>query len=61
MKSAYHGICAKYFSGQMTEQEFQRRVAAYEGMMKHTDNTGLRYQMNQIYIHEREKAEMSNL
>ncbi len=61
MKSAYHGICAKYFSGQMNEPEFQRRVAAYEGMMKHTDNTGLRYQMNQIYIHEREKAEMSNL
>lgn len=61
MKSAYRGICAKYFSGQMTDQEFQRRIAAYEGMMKHTDNTGLRYQMNQIYIHEREKAEVNSL
>lgn len=61
MKSAYRGICARYFSGQMTEQEFKRRVAAYEGMMRHTDNTGLRYQMNKIYMHEGEKAEMSNL
>lgn len=60
MKAAYRVICAKYFSGQLTEREFQRKVAAYEGMMRHTDNTGLRYQMQKIYIHEMEKAGVNN-
>lgn len=61
MKSAYHCICAEYFAGRMSEAKFQRKVAAYEGMMRHTDNTGLRHQMNKIYIHEGAKAGVSNL
>lgn len=56
MKSAWHGICRKYFSGEMTEEAFLRRIASYDGMMRHTDNAGLRNQMNQIYLHEKEKA-----
>lgn len=61
MKSAFHGICRRYFHGDLSQTEYQRRVASYSGMMKHTDNAGLRHQMNQIYIFEKEKADMSNL
>lgn len=56
MKSAWHGICAKYFAGEMTEAEFKRRIASYGGMMKHTDNATLKQRMNEIYLQEREKA-----
>lgn len=56
MKRAFHAICRRYFAGELTEVEFKRRVASYEGMIKHTDSTGLRERMNQIYIHEKEKA-----
>lgn len=56
MKSAFHGICRRYFAGELTKEEFNRRVASYNGMMKHTDSTGLRERMNQIYIQEKEKA-----
>lgn len=56
MKSAWHGICASYFAGELSEAAFQRRRASYNGMIKHTDNAGLRQQMNEIYLLEKEKA-----
>lgn len=58
MKSAWRGICSRYFAGDMTDEEFRRRIASYDGMMRHTDNTGLRNQMNGIYLREKEKAQI---
>ncbi len=56
MKSSFHGICSRYFSGDLDDKEFQRRVAAYNGILKHTNNNGLKDQLNAIYVHEKEKA-----
>jgi len=56
MKSAFHGICRRYFTGDLTKEEFERRVASYKGMMKHTDSASLRQRMNEIYLHEKRKA-----
>lgn len=61
MKSAFRCICYRYFTGEISREAFQRRVASYSGMMAHTDNFGLRHQMNMIYVYEKEKAEMNNL
>lgn len=61
MKSAFRGICQKYFSGKMSEEEFNRRIASYSGMMSHTNNTGLKNQMNNIYIQERRKENVNSL
>lgn len=60
LKAAFHGISYRYFTGNLSEAEFQRRLASFEGLIKHTDNAGLRYQLNQIYVHEREKVNMEN-
>lgn len=56
MKSSFHGICRRYFTGELTEEEYRRRIAAYNGIIKHTNNEGLKDQLNEIYKLERQKA-----
>ena len=56
IKSAFRGICKKYFRGQMNRAEFDRRVASYKGMIQHCEADGLRRRLNEIYIHAREAA-----
>lgn len=56
IKSAFHGICRKYFAGELTKEEFDRRVASYSGMIKHCDADALRTRLNEIYVNEKEKA-----
>lgn len=56
IKSAFRGICKRYFDGRLTKGEFERRVASYKGMIQHCDNDKLKARLNEIYIHARETA-----
>lgn len=60
IKSAFHGICRRYFAGELTKEEFDRRVASYGGMICHCEAEKLRVRLNEIYFHEKEKV-MGNL
>lgn len=57
MKSSMRAISRKYATGQMSKQDFDRRVASYKGMIKHCSNEGIRARLNEIYLHAMEKAE----
>lgn len=57
MKRSFRAICSQYFSGKMTEIEYQRRVASYDGMMKPCEAESLRFRMNQIYLQAKERYE----
>ena len=56
IKSAFRGICGKYFSGAMTRKEFDRRVASYKGMIQYCEADGLRTRLNEIYVRAKEAA-----
>lgn len=56
MKSAFRGICKRYFAGKLTRDEFDRRVASYKGMIQYCEADNLRTRLNEIYLHEKEKA-----
>lgn len=56
VKAAVRGICRKYFAGEMSRQDFDRRIASYKGMIQHCEATGLRHRLNQIYLHAKERA-----
>lgn len=57
IKSAFRGICRKYFAEEMSKAEFDRRVASYKGMIQHCEADNLRTRLNEIYLHEKERAE----
>lgn len=62
IKRSFRAICRYYFAGEMTKEEFDRRVASYKGVMSHCDCGNLEKRLNEIYIREKERAEeMSNL
>lgn len=61
IKNAFRGICKRYFAGAMTREEFDRRVASYRGMLEPCEADGLRDRLNQIYLHAKEAATISNL
>jgi hypothetical protein len=61
IKRVFREVCRRHFAGEMDEEGFARRVASYRGLMEHTENKGLRARLNEIYVKEREKANMSNL
>ncbi len=56
IKSAFRGICRKYFDGRMTREEFDRRVASYKGMIQHCEADNLRTRLNEIYLHAKERG-----
>jgi hypothetical protein len=56
IKGAYHGICRRYFHGELTKAEFDRRTASYRGMISHADCGKLKKRLNEIYISEKHKA-----
>lgn len=55
IKSAFRGICSRYFDGEMSKQQFERRVASYGGMIQHCEAAQLRTRLNQIYVYAAEK------
>lgn len=61
IKSAFGGICKRYFAGELTGIEFSRRVETYRGMMLHCEADNLRKRLNEIYLREKERAKVSNL
>ena len=62
IKRSFRAICRYYFSGEMSKEEFDRRVASYKGVMSHCDCGNLEKRLNERYIREKERAEeMSNL
>lgn len=56
IKSAFRGICKKYFAGELTREEFDRRVASYKGMIQYCEADNLKARLNEIYLHAKEKA-----
>lgn len=62
IKSAFRGISRKYFAKEITQEEFDRRVASYKGMIQHCKADNLRRRLNQIYAQakERESHEQSS-
>ena len=56
IKSAFRGICKKYFAGEISKIDFDRRVASYKGMIEHCDADNLRARLNEIYLHAKEAA-----
>ena len=61
MKSSFRSICRQYFAGSMSQEEFTRRIASYQGMLAHVHSGNLRARLNQIYRHAKEAAHTSNL
>ena len=55
MKRAVHAICDKLFTGEMTQEAFDRRVASYNGMLTHCEVYNLRNRLNDIYTAKAEK------
>lgn len=58
IKAAFRGICAEYFSGELSQEDFNRRVASYKGMTDHCDNEGIRRRLNEIYLRTKRKHKM---
>jgi hypothetical protein len=57
IKSAMHGMCRRYFAGEMTKEEFDRRIASYKGMIQEVENKNLTERLNEIYLKEKERSE----
>ena len=60
MKEAMRAISRKLFTGEMSREDFDRRVASYKGMIQHCKNEGLRRRLNEIYLHAKERYGGSN-
>ena len=56
IKSAFRGICKRYFRGQMSREDFDRRTASYKGMIQRCEADGLRRRLNEIYIRAKGEA-----
>lgn len=56
MKSSFHEICRAYFAGEITQADFDRRVASYAGMVENVANEQIKKRLNDIYVFEKEKA-----
>lgn len=42
-------MCMELRSGDLSREEFQRKVASYNGILEHCDSGGLRWKLNSIY------------
>lgn len=51
IKEAMRAISRKYFTGEMSREDFDRRVASYKGMIQHCKNENIRHRLNEIYLH----------
>lgn len=60
IKSAFRGICGKYFANEMSQKEFDRRVASYKGMIQYCEADNLRKRLNEIYAKEKKRHEQSS-
>lgn len=56
IKASWRAVCRKYFAGEFSPEEFQRRIASYQGIIKHCDADALRGRLNDIYITEKGQA-----
>jgi len=51
IKEAMRAISRKYFTGEMSREDFDRRVASYKGMIRHCSNENIRHRLNEIYLY----------
>lgn len=61
IKREVRKISALYAAGDMTRQNFYRRIASIRGLLKHTESASLRWRLNEIYRAELEKAKQKQL
>lgn len=57
IKQSWRHICILYFAGKMTDEELERRVASYDGLIANCNNEGLKKRLNEIYLQEKQKME----
>jgi retron-type reverse transcriptase len=60
LKSSFRRICRQYFAGEISKEDFDRRVASFKGIIGHISNDGITIRLNEIYIHAKEKDEKSS-
>ena len=60
IKREVRKICSMYFSGRMSKEAFDRRVASIKGLLEHTNTRNLRRRLNEIYAAEKAKEGESN-
>ncbi len=56
IKVSFKEISRKYFAGEMSKEDFDRRVASYKGQLMHCDSKQLKKRLNEIYLSEKQKA-----
>ena len=61
IKREVRKISALYAAGDMTRQDFYRRIASIRGLLKHTESASLRWRLNEIYRAKLEKAKQKQL
>ncbi len=56
IKREVHKISARYASGELSREQFARRVASINGLLDHTESASLRGRLNEIFRAEMDKA-----
>lgn len=56
IKRAVRGICRRYFTGDLAQEDFSRRIETYKGMLVHCKADGLRERLNEIYLKEKRRS-----
>ena len=55
VKAEVRKITADYFTGDLSGSAYRRRVASISGLLTHTASASLRWRLNEIYLHQKEK------
>lgn len=56
LKNSVRGIARAYFTGDMTEEDYERRISSYRGLLKDTDSENLAERLDRIIMQEKERA-----
>lgn len=55
VKAEVRKITEDYFTGELSGSAYRRRVASISGLLTHTASASLRWRLNEIYLHQKEK------
>ena len=56
LKRSVRGIARAFFTGDMTGEDYERRIHSYRGMLKDTNSENLAERLDQIIMQEKERA-----
>lgn len=55
LKNEVRCISEKYLLGYMSPEDFSRRTASLNGLLTHTESASLRWRLNEIYLHAKDR------